>query len=177
LGNFIADSITNKEYHLLPEEVKLGVKFHRQVDSYTDNHPLVRKGYKRLYPHFGKYAPVVSDIYYDYLLTLQWNSFSEASFDDFCNWIYSFLSDNMNQMPAQLQRNLPHMIGNRWLESYGTLSGIDYAFKRLGDRVKFKQDFSEATLVLKEHLDSFQEEFSLFFPQAISHLDGLTLTV
>ena len=66
IGNFLGDFIRGSELNSLPLTVQKGVYLHRFIDQYTDNHPVVRDLNKMLVPHFAKYAPVVSDIYFDY---------------------------------------------------------------------------------------------------------------
>lgn len=66
LGNFIADFVGNKDLVNYGKKVIEGIMLHRKIDSFTDNHDIVRKGTKRLRSIQGKYAPVVIDIIYDY---------------------------------------------------------------------------------------------------------------
>ena len=40
IGNFIADFISNKEVNQYDPEVQKGIQLHREIDSYTDNHPV-----------------------------------------------------------------------------------------------------------------------------------------
>ena len=71
IGNFIADFIRNKEVKNYSLEIQQGIQIHREIDSFTDNHPSVRKGTFRLRPHHRKYAPVVIDILYDHYIGKQ----------------------------------------------------------------------------------------------------------
>ena len=56
IGNFIADSISNKEVKDFSSSIQQGIFIHRAIDSYTDKHPIVLKSTRRLYPSHGKYA-------------------------------------------------------------------------------------------------------------------------
>ncbi|MEL7021319.1 MAG: DUF479 domain-containing protein, partial [Bacteroidota bacterium] len=67
IGNFIADAIRNRDLKQYSKAIQSGVLLHRKIDSYTDNHPIIRKGTKRLRPQHRKYAAVVIDVFYDYL--------------------------------------------------------------------------------------------------------------
>ena len=49
IGNFMADSIKGKQYKIYPEQVQIGVLLHRHIDTFTDNHHIVRQSTKRLH--------------------------------------------------------------------------------------------------------------------------------
>ena len=42
VGNLIADRVKGKNIELLAPEIQEGVLLHRAIDTYTDQHPLVR---------------------------------------------------------------------------------------------------------------------------------------
>ena len=113
------------------EEIQKGIILHRQIDTYTDAHPLVKKGTRRLQKKHHKYAPVIVDVWYDYLLANNWSRYSSESLDDFCEGVYKILEDRINEFPTKIQQRLPMMIEHKWLQSYGTDEGIRYTFKRL----------------------------------------------
>ena len=39
-----------------PEHIQSGIRIHREIDSFTDTHPLFKKGTKRLHSNYGKFA-------------------------------------------------------------------------------------------------------------------------
>ena len=106
IGNFIADFIRNKEVPNFSPEVQKGIILHRQIDTFTDEHPLVKKGTHRLQNKHHKYAPVIVDVWYDYLLANNWDRYSGESLDDFCEGVYRILEKRMDDLPAKLQKRL-----------------------------------------------------------------------
>ena len=75
IGNFVADFITNRQLPNFTEGVQRGIWLHRAIDAFTDSHPVVKQSTKRLHPFHHKYAPVIVDIYYDFLLAKNWDKF------------------------------------------------------------------------------------------------------
>ena len=76
VGNFIGDSVKGKAaYENYPEKVRTGIDIHREIDYYSDIHPAFKKGVKRLYPNYGKYASIIMDIYYDHILASNWEKY------------------------------------------------------------------------------------------------------
>jgi acyl carrier protein phosphodiesterase len=48
IGNFIADSIRGNKYDHLPERIQQGIVLHREIDTYTDTHPIAKQSSKRM---------------------------------------------------------------------------------------------------------------------------------
>lgn len=165
LGNFLADFMKNKEVTTLPPRVRQGVELHRKIDSYTDKHPIVRQGTKRLRAKHGKYSPVIIDVFYDYLLARHWHLYSSQSLDQFAQTIYAILKKNLLLMPERLHSRILSMVAHNWLMGYSTLEGIAYTFERMKKRVTYPIFLDNATQSLKNDLLLLDEEFNQFFPE------------
>lgn len=172
IGNFIADSIRNSDLPGLSERVREGVYIHRKIDTYTDNHPLVRQGTKRLHAKHGKYAGVLLDIFFDYLLVKNWATYSGQDLAAWTQNIYRIFETRMEDIPPKLRRSLPYMIADNWLMRYGTEEGLRFTFSKMKNRVRYPEMFSGATDSLLADLDAFNEEFNLFFPDVIAMVEG-----
>jgi acyl carrier protein phosphodiesterase len=44
IGNFIADSVKGKQIDLFSEGIRKGIVQHRQIDMFTDAHPIIERG-------------------------------------------------------------------------------------------------------------------------------------
>jgi len=170
IGNFIADSIQNREVRNYPAEIQEGIILHRKIDSFTDNHPSVKKGTLRLQPHHHKYAPVVIDILYDYILANNWERYSNESLEVFASNIYTVLTKRINEIPERLKKYLPGMIKANWLQSYKTIKGLLFTLQKMDERASFPSKFAEAVGHLQQDYDLFEEEFNDFFPELISYI-------
>ena len=42
IGNFMADGIHGKNFDAFPADVQKGIRLHREIDSFTDFHPIFR---------------------------------------------------------------------------------------------------------------------------------------
>lgn len=170
IGNLIADFISNRDLPGLNAGVREGVYIHRYIDTYTDSHPAVRNSIKKLQQRFYKYSPVVSDIYYDYLLIQNWENYTPDDFDDFCNKAYAVMEQRMDEIPPRLKENLPKMIAHNWLKNYGTAEGLQFTFDRFSKRVTFEADFSNAATILINNVHEFNEDFNTFFPDILKYV-------
>ena len=49
IGNFIADHIRGNHYENFSKEIQQGIFLHREIDTFTDAHKIVRKSTKRTF--------------------------------------------------------------------------------------------------------------------------------
>ena len=171
VGNFLADFIKKKEAEQLPASYYQGILFHRQIDQYTDQHDLVLKGVRRLYPRHSKYASVVIDIFYDYFLYQNWEKYTHESFSSFQQRIYAVLLNHLETAPSRIQYQISNMVRSSWLEVYGHKQGIENTFRRMQHRVSRPELLEDILISLEKDHDLLNEEFNAFFPDLISELD------
>ena len=77
LGNLIADSVKGNAILDFNEGVQEGIRLHRRIDHFTDEHPIVQRSKERLRPKYHKFAGVVTDMFYDHFLARDWDHYSE----------------------------------------------------------------------------------------------------
>jgi acyl carrier protein phosphodiesterase len=171
VGNFLADYIGNSPLDAYPAGVEEGVILHRKIDAYTDSHPEVLKGVRRMYADHRKYAPVVVDILYDYILTYNWSRYSDQPLVEFTKNTYVSLEKYLPYMPARLQRSLPLMIADNWLMNYGTKEGLRFTFGKLQQRVSKPAHLAGAVDSLERDFELLNQEFNLFFPDVIHYVN------
>lgn len=172
VGNFLGDYLRNAQVEQLPAPFQAGVKLHRAIDSYTDQHPEVLKGVRRLYKRHSKYAPVIVDIFYDYLLSVNWPSYSKQSLPDFRKDVYASLQRHLHIIPVPVSEHVPHMIADDWLATYTSHNGLAYTFRRLRKRTSKPWLIDGAVDSLVMDFPQLNEEFNRFFPDIIGFVQN-----
>ena len=167
VGNFMADGIHGKTYKKYPTDIQKGILLHREIDTYTDAHPIVRQSSKRLHENYGHYSGVIVDILYDHFLAKNWDRYSAVSLKDYVEDFYNLLEDNFEILPFRVQKLLPFMIADNWLFNYSEIQGIQRVLEGMNRRTKNKSKMNEATKELKTYYTEFEEEFTLFFEELI----------
>lgn len=164
IGNFLGDFIKNKDLPGFSSAIQRGIQLHRLIDTYTDNHPVVRQGIHRLHKRHGKYAGVVIDIFYDYILANNWSNYGPGTLNEFTQSAYEILEKHLPVMPERLHTIVPRMINDNWLVRYGKEEGIAYTFSRLKRRVSKPEYFEDVLLSLRENEALLTDEFAQFYP-------------
>ena len=165
IGNFIADGIKGKKYLDYPETIQKGILLHRGIDSYTDQHPIVKQSTKRLHKNHRHYSGVIVDILYDHFLAKNWNNYHSQPLEIYVSNFYKLLRNNFEILPTRIQRMMPYMISDNWLLSYATVPGISKILDQMNTRVKHGNNMNFAILELEEFYSEFEEEFTSFFEE------------
>ncbi|WP_373518614.1 ACP phosphodiesterase [Pricia sp.] len=167
LGNFMADSIRANKYKHLPERVQKGIFLHREIDTFTDTHPIPKKSSKKLHKNYSHYSRVIVDIYYDHFLAKNWSTYSNEPLAVFVDRFYDLLGDNYAILPDGVKRMIPYMISDNWLLNYANLEGIGKVLNGMNRRTKNKSGMNFAIVDLEEHYNAFEEEFTEFFEKLV----------
>jgi acyl carrier protein phosphodiesterase len=163
-GNFMADRIKGDQAYAFDPAITRGILLHRFIDTFTDNHEVVKQSKKRLYPKYHKYAPVIIDIFYDHFLAAEFERHSDELLIDFSRKCYDVLSKNIHLMPSRVQAFLPYMIRHDWLQGYAEIEGTGRALAGLASRTRFSSNMQNAVYDLVEDYDLYKKEFAGFFP-------------
>ncbi|MDA9018360.1 acyl carrier protein phosphodiesterase [Saprospiraceae bacterium] len=167
IGNMLVDMMSIKRLRELPGQYHKGFELHRLIDSCTDEHPKVKEAVLKLRENHRKYAPVVIDIFYDYVLSLEWERYSEEDIQDFCNGIYEVINKHLHNLPKDIVIRLEKMLADNFLMTCSSPKAIKRVFDLIDSRAKFNNNFSLATKDLLEDYDYFRDNFFKFFPDMI----------
>lgn len=170
VGNFMADAVKGKDLSAWPSGLRVGIRMHRRIDSYTDNHPLTLIGRERLRARCGKYAGVALDLIYDHAIASNWALLRAEPLHTFAQRMYHLLGTHALLMPERTQHMLGYMTRHDWLTSYATTAGIGRAIAGLAARVPGGAVLLGAEVELQAHHQEFAEECLLFLPQLQAHL-------
>jgi len=169
IGNFIGDFVKGKQVDGYQAEIQQGILLHREIDYFTDRHPVVHQSKDKLRKKYRHYAGVIVDIFYDHFLAKNWGEFHETKLKTYVHEAYKILNSHQSILPAKVKYMLPFMIKDDWLVNYSRIEGIARVLKGLSRRTKFDSKMDQAPEDLKNYYDEFEQEFLDFFPQLISH--------
>ncbi|WP_297337162.1 ACP phosphodiesterase [Algoriphagus sp.] len=165
VGNFIADFVKGKQINEFEDEIMLGILLHREIDYFTDSHPLVKAGQSYLRKKFGHYSTVITDVFFDYFLVKNWKNFSSRPLPEFIQDTYSTLDRYLEVVPERFSYMYSFMKKDNWLLHYGEIEGIQRSLTGMSNRTKFESKMEVAHLALVEYEPQFQVIFFAFFKE------------
>lgn len=172
IGNFIADHVRGNNFNHFNREIQQGIFLHREIDTFTDAHPIVRKSKRRLHKRYRHYDGVIIDIFYDYFLAKNWNSFSDIPLQLYTQAVYKLLKAKSGELPIKSQNFIKYMIEYDILYNYQFKDGIAKVLNGMNQRTKGKSQMNLAIEDLELLQEELEEDFTLFF----KHLHAFTKT-
>jgi acyl carrier protein phosphodiesterase len=173
IGNFLGDFVKgrlNKISHAqYAKGVVNGMSLHREIDFFTDSHPIVRQSIDRLQPKYHKFSGIVVDMFYDHVLAKNFQQYSEITLSEYSQAFYQLLEKRKDEIPDAMERMVNSMVKRNWFLSYETYEGIEWALTGISKRLSFKSDIENATEDLRRDYDLYEAEFRMFFPELITH--------
>ena len=168
LGNFMADHVKGNKYKLYAPDLQKGILLHRQIDSFTDAHELVRKSKRRLDDRYGLYRGIIIDILYDHVLAKNWTLYSDIPLAIYTQSFYKSLNDHYEVLPEKVQYFSKYLVEQDWLLSYATTEGIQKVFDGMNRRTGGKSNMNLAVKDLVDHYDDFESDFTTFFKELVN---------
>lgn len=173
IGNFIADMVKGKDYQNYPEDIQKGILLHRQIDTFTDNHPVWRKTKRRILEEQGKYSGVVVDLYYDHFLAKEWQRFSKEKLEAFVCRNYRLIIKNYRILPNRARFILPFMVRQNWLVNYANLEPLSLIFDRMDRRTAYRSGMKTSVATLQKYYPEIKNDFYKFMPDIIDYVNSI----
>lgn len=145
-GNMIADHVKGqKALTDLPSGIAAGVRLHRKIDAFADEHPAVSRAKVWFREPYHLYAGPILDALWDHFLANDPACFeSEEALAQFAQTTYQLLAETTAWHPSRFAQYLPHMREHNWLYNYRTLQGMRRSLGGLERRAKHIPPIEEA---------------------------------
>ena len=163
IGNFIADHIRGNKYEEFSKEIQQGIFLHREIDTFTDAHKVVRKSKRRLHKRYKHYDGVIIDIFFDHFLAKNWANYSAIPLDVYTNSINNLFDKISPELPIKSQQFIKYMIEYNILFNYQFEEGIEKVLNGMNHRTKGKSQMNLAIEDLQILHKEFEEDFTVFY--------------
>lgn len=170
VGSVLPDFASAAVLAALPPAFQPGIAQHRQVDLFTDTHPVFHRSRRRFPPPFRRFAGILTDVCYDHLLTHQWSTYSALPLPAFAAQIYAAIEQCRPELPPELYTRLARLRQADLLGAYGELAGIGRVLAGIGGRLRRPFDLAAALPLLEAQYGELQEDFAAFFPELRAHV-------
>jgi len=165
IGNFMADHIKGSKYKSYAVGLQKGILLHRQIDSFTDAHEIVRYSKRRLDDDYGLYRGIIIDIFYDHMLAKNWHLYSDQALSDYTQAFYGRLNRHYDILPEKVKYMSKYLIKDDWLLSYAQIGGIQKVLEGMNRRTGGLSNMNLAIRDLEDHYEDFEKDFTLFFEE------------
>jgi len=171
LGNFIGDFVKGKQYLKYPEKVAYGIRLHRNIDSFTDQHGDVREFAALLKPGYGRYSGIVADVFMDHFLASNWPTYSVYTLRQFSKHAHAVFLSNFGLLPFKVKQFLPFLIQHKRFESYAHQENMFQVLEIMSRRTSLPANSEWAIRMLHQEYHQFEALFRSFFAEMIEYVE------
>ncbi len=171
VGNFIGDFVKGNKYLEYPEKVAAGIRLHRSIDSFTDQHVVVREFIQILKPGYGRYAGIVADVFMDHFLASNWPNYSVYTLRQFSKHAHSVFLSNFGLLPFRVKQFLPFLIQHKRFESYARRESMFHVLEIMSRRTSLPSNSEWAMEILHQEYDQFEFLFRSFFADMTDYVE------
>lgn len=175
VGNLLGDFCKGVPLNSLPTTILAGLANHRAVDSFTDQHPLVRQSRLLFSTQRRRFAGIALDVLFDHFLIRHWQQFYPQPFTHYKHQLYRQLAEAEPLMPLAMQRTMQSVRSDDWFGSYQHLPTVAIALERIAKRIRFSNQFAGVLADIEPNYVCLEQTFLLFYPQLQQHVVQLAL--
>lgn len=164
----ISDFIKGKKQFDYPDEVQKGIRLHRMIDRFTDDHAATAEAKEYFRPQYRLYSGAFVDIVYDHFLANDETIFGSSSLASFSQVVYQQLYAKLEILPYRFAMMLPYMRDQDWLFNYRTTWGIRNSFGGLARRATYIDDSAAAYQIFIDHYEALSSCYRSFIPNMLA---------
>jgi acyl carrier protein phosphodiesterase len=160
-GNLMGDFVKGRLGDIYAPGLTAGIMLHRRIDSFAQQHPVFRRSYGRIAPHYGLWRGILVDLFYDHFLSAGWDEWVDEPLTSYLARARKMVEGRHECLPERLQSLLP-VIFEELLPSYCEVAGISQALERMSRRVKRDNPLASGASELTHNYADLREDFRCF---------------
>ncbi len=147
----ISDYVKGKKQLDYPTGIQQGIRLHRYIDEFTDNHAATREAKEIFRPAYRLYSGAIVDVVYDHFLAADETEFTENTLHSFSQQVYQTLHHHEAHFPERFNRMFPYMKEQNWLFHYRSRWGTGKSLGGLVRRACYMPDSEMAFRLFEEN--------------------------
>lgn len=163
-GNMISDFVKGKKKFEFSSGIQKGIALHRAIDTFTDDHILIKEAKEVFRPHYRLYAGAFVDVVFDHFLATDALHFNNESLFNFAQTTYQTLDEFTPVFPDRFARMYPYMKTQNWLYHYQERWGIEKSLEGVVRRSQYLTESETAFQLFELHYEKLGEIYRAFFP-------------
>ena len=164
LGSLYGDFVKGPLAGRFSVSLEAAIRLHRQIDVFTDSHPLVLQSLGRFPRERRRYAGIILDVFFDHCLALHWHDYAEQPLEQFTGNVYQVLAAQAD-LPGRLAQIAPYMAADDWLGSYREFAALEQVFRGIARRLSRPEGMDGALEEVDALYAPLMDDFRSFYPE------------
>jgi acyl carrier protein phosphodiesterase len=164
LGSLYGDFVKGPLAGRFPLPLEAAIRLHRQIDVFTDSHPLVLQSLGRFPRERRRYAGIILDVFFDHCLAAHWQDYAEQPLEQFTGRVYQVLAAQAD-LPGRLAQIAPSMAADDWLASYRDFAVLEQVFRGIARRLSRPEGMDGALELVDALYAPLMDDFRRFYPE------------
>jgi acyl carrier protein phosphodiesterase len=151
----------------IAEPLARGIKLHRAIDAYTDDHPVVVELRQQFPKDLRRYSGIVIDLAFDHYLSQCWQQYASVPLPQFNQNVLAVLHDQRHQLSESAQRMHLRMEQYSILTRYTDWQMVSASARRVGERFRRGNPFLDLEPSIVPLRSTLQHAFDQFYPDLV----------
>ncbi len=164
LGSLYGDFVKGPLAGRFSLPLEAAIRLHRQIDVFTDSHPLVLQSLGRFPRERRRYAGIILDVFFDHCLAAHWQDYAEQPLEQFTGRVYQVLAAQAD-LPGRLAQIAPSMAADDWLASYRDFAVLEQVFRGIARRLSRPEGMDGALELVDALYAPLMDDFRRFYPE------------
>lgn len=169
IGALLGDHVKGPLQGKYPADWEQGIRLHRSIDAFTDQHPNIRQAQSLFAPEYRRYSGIMLDVVFDHFLNQHWEKFHPRPLSEFSQQVYRQL--NVEGMPDSARLQASNLARYDVLVSYQHWQTIEAVLERIGQRLRRSNPLAQSAEQLQVHYSQLEQFFMDFYPLLQQHVD------
>ncbi len=171
IGALLGDHVKGPLRGQYPLSWEQGIRLHRSIDAYTDQHAEIKQAQQLFDPEYRRYSGIMLDVMFDHFLNQHWHHFHPLALTTFSQQVYQLITST-DQLPENAQRQASNLARYDVLVNYQHWQTIEVALEHIGQRLRRSNPLAHSGGQLQQHSDTLEQIFLRFYPQLQQHANA-----
>ena len=168
-GGFLGDFIKGPVPAEMPPNLARGVRLHRRVDAYSNQHQDIRQSCERFPPELRRIAPILVDIICDHLLARRWQEFHTDPIETFTAAAYRQVAEHQPWLSESAGKFLRYASEHDLFARYDDWSATASAMRSITRRLGKQELDAQMDRMTPALLPDLESDFLRYFPDILEH--------
>lgn len=169
VGGFLGDFLKGPVPEHLPAAIGDGVRLHRRLDAFSNQHPAIRASCRRFPSDLRRIAPVFVDVLADHLLATDFHHYSPEPLNAFTARTYASLDAHRAHIPERGQRFLRHAAAHDLFAAYARPDTLARALESVAHRLGRDEVCAAVFDSIEASRPQLLQDFLDYFPDLVEH--------